>query len=441
MKTIKYPAKITKNYILKLSIPIFFSNLAIPLVGVVDTGLMGNLGSEKFLAATSIATSVITMIFWSFGFLRMGTTGLIAQALGKGDYREIVLTTLRNIAIATVIALILILLKDKILQFIDNFFQYSNETKILIESYISIRIFSAPAELIIYVLIGLYLGMQKTIISSLIVSFFSILNILLSAYLVLFLELNIYGVALGTVLSAYITVIISLIFSYFYIQRTFNIIPRFRKIFITKKIINLFNINIDIFIRTILLTFAFSWITYQSSLLGEDYVAVNSILMQFIIVSAFFLDAYAFSTEGVIGFSLGRKVKKSFLFAVTNSFQLSFVTALFISILYLFFFKSLVNLFTDLEYLRYLSYGFMFWIILIPPVASFCYQYDGIFIGASQTDAMRNSMILSVTLFIIFSLIFVKLLHNHGLWLSLLIFMVLRSLSLRFYFSRILKKF
>ena len=333
------------------------------------------------------------------------------------------------------------MLKDKILQFIDNFFQYSNETKILIESYISIRIFSAPAELIIYVLIGLYLGMQKTIISSLIVSFFSILNILLSAYLVLFLELNIYGVALGTVLSAYITVIISLIFSYFYIQRTFNIIPRFRKIFITKKIINLFNINIDIFIRTILLTFAFSWITYQSSLLGEDYVAVNSILMQFIIVSAFFLDAYAFSTEGVIGFSLGRKVKKSFLFAVTNSFQLSFVTALFISILYLFFFKSLVNLFTDLEYLRYLSYGFMFWIILIPPVASFCYQYDGIFIGASQTDAMRNSMILSVTLFIIFSLIFVKLLHNHGLWLSLLIFMVLRSLSLRFYFSRILKKF
>ena len=278
MKTIKYPAKITKNYILKLSIPVFFSNLAIPLVGVVDTGLMGNLGSEKFLAATGIATSVITMIFWSFGFLRMGTTGLVAQALGKGDYREIVLTTLRNIAIATVIALILILLKDKILQFIDNFFQYSNETKILIESYISIRIFSAPAELIIYVLIGLYLGMQKTIISSLIVSFFSILNILLSAYLVLFLELNIYGVALGTVLSAYITVIISLIFSYFYIQRTFNIIPRFRKIFITKKIINLFNINIDIFIRTILLTFAFSWITYQSSLLGEDYVAT---LLQF----------------------------------------------------------------------------------------------------------------------------------------------------------------
>ena len=193
MKTIKYPAKITKNYILKLSIPIFFSNLAIPLVGVIDTGLMGNLGSEKFLAATSIATSVITMIFWSFGFLRMGTTGLIAQALGKGDYREIVLTTLRNIAIATIIALILILLKDKILQFIDNFFQYSNETKILIESYISIRIFSAPAELIIYVLIGLYLGMQKTIISSLIVSFFSILNILLSVYLVIFLEFSLSG--------------------------------------------------------------------------------------------------------------------------------------------------------------------------------------------------------------------------------------------------------
>ena len=437
----KHPSKISTIYLLKLSIPIFFANLAVPLVGLVDIGLMGHLGSEKFLAAISISTAVISMIFWSFGFLRMGTVGLVAQALGRGDYREIAMTASRNIVLGLFFALVLIGLRDVIINFTNNFFETSEETQLLIKKYISVRILSAPAELIIYVLIGLYLGLQRTFTSSLLVTFFSITNIIFSAFFVVSMNLGIYGVALGTVLSAYLTVFIFLVNTYFFIKKNFNVIPRFNRILTAKKIFKLFTINFDLFIRTIFLTFAFLWIPYQGAKLGEDYLAVNSILIQFIMLASFFLDAYAFSTEGVVGFTIGRKIKKSFLQAVSNSFRLSFITSLLISISYLFFFKNIISALTDIDYLIFLTYGFAFWIILIPPIASFCYQFDGIFIGASQTSEIRNSMVVSVLLYILFSIYLIDNLGNHGLWLSLLFFMIIRSITLNFYFPKILRKF
>ena len=205
--------------------------------------------------------------------------------------------------------------------------------------------------------------------------------------------------------------------------------------------LKLLTINFDIFIRTAVLTFSFLWITYLGSKLGEDYLAVNAILMQFIILAAFFLDAYAFSTEGVIGFTIGRKNKKSFLSAVKNSMQLSFFTALIISIFYLIFFKQIINIITNIDILRFISYKHAIWIIIIPPIASFCYQLDGIFIGASQTKEMRNGMIVSVFSFIVLSIYLTKYFGNHGLWLSLLLFTLLRSLTLNYFFNKILKKF
>ena len=162
MNNNSYLANTSKQKIFLLSIPIFFSNLAIPLVGLVDTGLMGNLGQTKFLAATSISTSVITMIIWSFGFLRMGTVGIVSQLYGKSDYREIVRTIIRNLLLAFTISIIIILFRYYILDLINFFFITSDETKILIKTYISVRVFSIPAELIIYILVGFYLGIQKT---------------------------------------------------------------------------------------------------------------------------------------------------------------------------------------------------------------------------------------------------------------------------------------
>ena len=440
MNSRSFPANISKKHIFYLSIPVFFSNLAIPLVGMIDTGLMGNMGETKYLAAASIATSVMTMVIWSFGFLRMGTVGIVAQLYSKGDYREIVRTLVRNFIIAIVVALIIILFKPIIINLIKLFFTTSLETQNLINTYLSVRVFSIPAELITYILVGFYLGIQKTKISSFLIVMLSILNIIFSSFFVLSMDLNILGVALGTLVASNFTVIIFLLFTYRFIIQQFKILPNLNRIMVHSRILKLFNINLDIFIRTSVLTFSFLWITYLGSKLGEDYLAVNAILMQFIILAAFFLDAYAFSTEGVVGFTIGRKNKKSFLSVVKNSIELSFFTALLISVLYLIFFKSIINIITDVEILRFISYKHFIWIIVIPPIASFCYQLDGIFIGASQTKEMRNAMIISVASFILISIYLTKHFGNHGLWLSLLIFMILRSLSLNYFFNKILKK-
>ena len=441
MKLVKYSTKFSKKQIILLSIPVFFSNLAIPLVGIVDTGLMGNLGETKYLAATSIATSVMTMVIWSFGFLRMGTVGIVSQAYGKGDYREIVRTLLRNFVIAMVIALVIIILKPLIDISIQHFFITSAETQKLIKTYLNVRVFSVPAELVIYILVGFYLGVQKTKISSLMIVTLSILNIVFSSILVLSYNLDIFGVALGTLFASSITVIIFTFFTYNFIIKKFKLIPRFEKIVVKSKLLKLFNINLDIFIRTLFVTFSFLWVTYLGSKLGEDYLAVNTILMQFIVLAAFFLDAYAFSTEGIVGFTIGRKVKNSFLSIVKNSIQISFLTALIVSFVYIIFFKQIINILTDIEILRFISYKHFLWVIIIPPAASFCYQLDGIFIGASQTREMRNAMIISVISFIVISVYLTKYFGNHGLWFSLLCFMILRSLTLKFYFNKILRKF
>ena len=433
--------KTSKLYLFKLSIPFLFSNIAIPFTGLVDTGLMGHLNNVKFLAAISIAASVMTMIFWSFGFLRMGTVGIVAQELGRKNYNEIVLVFVRNLILALFIGIILIFFKESLLSLIEHFFKTSEETQNLINKYISIRILSAPAELIIYVLTGLYLGLQKTHVASIMISFFCFGNAILSSIFVIHLDLEIFGVAAGTTIAAYSTIIIFLTISYFQLKNKLNISLTYKKIFNTKKLFNLFNINFDIFIRTILLTFSFLWVTYQGSKLGENYLAINTLLMQFIMFASFFLDAYAFSTEAVIGYTIGRRVKKSFLEVVTNSFQLSIFSGLVISLIYLFTFRFIINELTDLDYLRFLTFSYILWIIIIPPIASICYQFDGIFIGASQTAEMRNGMIVSVVLFIISSHFLVNNFGNHGLWLSLLFFMIIRSVTLNYYFNRILKKF
>tara|TARA_B100000963_G_scaffold361183_1_gene395327 strand:- start:1711 stop:3036 length:1326 start_codon:yes stop_codon:yes gene_type:complete len=441
MDLIKSSTKFSKKQIILLSIPVFFSNLAIPLVGLVDTGLMGNLGETKYLAATSIATSVMTMVIWSFGFLRMGTVGIVSQAYGRSDYRDIVKTLLRNLIIALIVAFVIIIFTPIIKFIISHFFSPSKDTVILINTYLNVRVFSVPAELIIYILVGFYLGIQKTKISSLLIIILSILNIVFSSILVLSFDLKVLGVALGTLISSYTTLIIFLLITYNYIVKRFKIIPRFENLIVKSKLIKLVEINFNIFIRTLFLTFAFLWVTYLGSKIGEDYLAVNTILMQFVILASFFLDAYAFSSEGVAGYAVGRRNKKSFLMVVKNSIQLSFFTAIIISFIFLIFFKEIIYIITDIEILRFISFKHILWVILIPPVACFCYQLDGIFIGASQTKDIRNAMIISVVSYIAISIFLTRYLGNHGIWFSLLLFMIFRSLTLLYYFKNILKKF
>ena len=429
------------KYILKLSIPIFFANLAIPLVGIIDTSLMGNLEELSYLSATSIAANLFSMIFWSFGFLRMGTVGMVSNALGQNNFNEITNILLRNLLFVVCLSLTLIILQNLILSLSLKIFSLSNDTSDLFKQYFKIRIYSAPGELTIYIITGLFVGLQKTKISSLTVGIFSILNIIFSIIFVTKYDLNIKGVAYGTLISAAITSLIFLIYTFRYLNKISIINIDIQKLLNLKRIKEIFNINFNIFIRTVLLTFSFLWFTYLGSQIGEKFVAANAILINLVFLSAFILDAYAFSTEGIVGYSLGRKDLRLFKSIVKNSFILSSITGLMISILYLIIHEKIIFLMTDIYSIRVLSLDYSIWLILIPFISSFCFQFDGIFIGASQTKELKNAMIFSVFLYLIISSILVDYFSNTGIWISLCIFMVLRALSLFYYLDRIYLRF
>jgi len=429
------------QYILKLSIPIFFANLAIPMVGIIDTALMGNLGSLSYLSATSVAANLFSMIFWSFGFLRMGTVGMVSQANGRNDYSEILNIVVRNLLFVLAISITIILLQNLILSLSLKIFDLSEATRNLYEQYFKIRVYSAPGELTLYIITGLFVGLQKTKTSSLAVGFFSILNILLSIVLVTKFDLNIKGVAYGTLFSALITSIIFLIYMFWYLSKYTKITINFAQIFNLIKIKNIFNINLNIFIRTILLTFSFLWFTYLGTQIGEDFVAANAILINLVFLSAFILDAYAFSTEGIVGYSLGKKDLNLFKNIVKNSFILSSISGLIISIIFFFTNNLVINLMSDIDEIRKLSSSYALWLIILPVISSFCYQFDGIFIGASQTKELRNAMIFSVFSYLLISILLIKFLFNTGIWISLCIFMILRAISLFYYLDKIYLRF
>ena len=441
MKLAKYSTKFSKKQIILLSIPVFFSNLAIPMVGIVDTGLMGNLGETKYLAATSIATSVMTMVIWSFGFLRMGTVGMVSQANGRNDYSEILNIVIRNLLFVTFISIIIILLQNFILNLSLKVFDLSEITRDIYKQYFRIRVYSAPGELTLYIITGLFIGLQKTKTSSFAVGFFSILNILISIVLVTIFNLNIKGVAYGTLFSALITSTIFLIYAFFYLSKYTKIKINFEKILNLKKIKDIFNINLNIFIRTVLVTFSFLWFTYLGSQIGEDYIAANAILINLVFLSAFILDAYAFSTEGMVGYSLGKNDINLFKKIVKNSFILSSITGLIISIIYFLINKFAIQLMSNIEVIKSLSSSYAVWLIIMPLISSFCYQFDGIFIGVSQTKELRNAMIFSVFSYVVISLILADLLGNTGIWISLCLFMILRALSLYYYLDKIYLRF
>jgi MATE family multidrug resistance protein len=337
--------------------------------------------------------------------------------------------------------LILILLQSYIFNLSVGIFSLSDTTRQFYQDYFKIRIYSAPGELTLYIITGLFVGLQKTKISSLAVGLFSISNIILSIILVSKFNLNIKGVAYGTLISALSISTIFLAYTFWYLNKMSKINIDVSKLIDLSKLKKIFDINLNIFIRTTLLTFSFLWFTYLGSQIGEDYIAANAILINLVFLSAFILDAYAFSTEGMVGYSLGKRDIGLFKKIVRNSFILSALTGLIISIIYFFINEYVIELMSDIETIRNLSSSYVVWLIIMPLISSFCYQFDGIFIGASQTKELRNAMIFSVFSYLILSLILTEVMGNNGIWISLCIFMILRALSLFYYLDRIYLRF
>ncbi|MDC3130980.1 MATE family efflux transporter [Pelagibacteraceae bacterium] len=426
--------------IFKLSIPIFFANLVIPFVAIVDTGLMGNLDNASYLVATSIAASVFSILFGSFGFLRSGTVGMVAQADGSNDYQEVLNIFLRNIAFVIIISLLLILLQSYIFQISLSVFELSSDTKRYFKYYFNLRIYSTFGELTIFVITGLFIGLQKTKTSSIIVGFYSIANIIFSLVFVLYFNLNVFGVALGTLVASTLTTIIFLFYTFFALSKITKLEFSTNKILDPRKVKTIFNINLNIFIRSLLLAFAFLYFTYLGNSISEETVAANTILLNFIMLSAYVLDAYAFSTEGIVGYSIGSKNRHLLNDVIKNSFILSTATGLIICAIFFFSKNYYIITMTDLPNIREISFSYSYWIIIIPFAASFCFQFDGIFVGASQTTELRNAMIVSVAIYIVVSFFLIESFENTGLWLSLCLFFIARALTLFVYMPRIYRR-
>ena len=426
--------------IFKLSIPIFFANLVIPFVAIVDTGLMGNLDNASYLVATSIAASIFSILFGSFGFLRSGTVGMISQADGSNDYEEIINIFLRNIIFVVIISSFLVIFQAYIYKISLSIFELSEETKIYFKDYFTLRIYSSFGELTIFVITGLFIGLQKTKTSSLVVGFYSVANIIFSLIFVLYYDLNVLGVALGTLVASTLSTIIFLFYTFYALSKITNLEFNTKKIFNFNKVKNIFNINLNIFIRSILLAFSFVYFTYLGNSISEQTVAANTILLNFIMLSAYILDAYAFSTEGIVGYSIGSKNLKLLKDVIKNSFILNTVTGLVICLIVFLSKNYYIMLMTDLSAIREISFSYSYWAIIIPFAASFCFLFDGIFIGASQTRELRNAMIVSVAIYIAASFFLIASFGNTGLWLSLCIFFIARALTLFSYMGRIYQR-
>ena len=401
---------------------------------------MGNLGNASYLTAVSIASSVFSMIFWSFGFLRMGTVGMVAQAHGSDQYKEIVNLVLRNIAFVVLISLLLILFQNFIFTISLQIFDLSSDTTTSFQEYFNIRIYSSFGELTIYVITGLFIGLQKTKISSIVVGFFSITNIIFSLFFVLYFNMNVEGVAYGTLVASTVTTIIFLFYTFHYLSKMTSLEINVQDVFNVKKIQSIFNINFNIFIRTILLTFSFLYFTYLGNSISEDVVAANTILLNLTMLSAFILDAYAFSTEGVVGYSIGAKDKKLLKSVIKNSFILSATSSLIICVIFLIGKNSFIEMMTDIPDIREISFAYSNWVVIIPFISSFCFQFDGIFVGASQTKELRNAMIISVGIYVLSSFYLLANFGNTGLWISLCIFFIIRALTLFLYLGKIIAK-
>jgi MATE family multidrug resistance protein len=419
-----------------LAFPIILSNVTVPLVGAVDTAVMGRLDEPEYIGAVALGASVFSLLFWVFGFLRMGTSGFVAQSFGANDPLEIQRVLLRSLMIALVIGCCLILLQRPLLQMCLMLFDGGERLDDLTATYYSIRIWSAPATLSMYVLLGTLIGLQKTGSVFLTQCFLNLLNVVLDIYLVSVLHWGISGVAVASVISEYAALAFAV-----YLLRT-QIVAALRNItgkvlFDTTALIRLATHNSNIFVRTLLLVLSFFFFNSTSTRLGAGILAANAILIQLLHICAYALDGFAHSSETLAGSAWGQRSRNQYRQAIIASSIQSLTIAALMSALVYFYGSDMVALFTTQQAVLDTAAIYLPWLVALPLISVWCYQLDGIFIGTTHTSEMRNAMIISALFFFVAATILVRLLGNHGLWLSFTGFMLFRGITLYFYLPRI----
>ena len=427
-------SNITHKRILAISIPIILSNVTIPLLGVVDTAVIGQLGKVAPIGAVGIGALIISAIYWIFGFLRMGTTGLTAQAVGKKDNQEIIALLSRTLLIGITAGLVLILINDFIFWGSFKVSPASEEVENLAYSYMKIRIYSAPAAISIFGILGWLIAQERTRMVLLLQLWMNGSNILLDFLFVIGFNWGVEGVALATVFAE-----VSSFFLGIFICRSAFIGSAWRSFHLVlnkAKISKMAVVNFDILIRSMFLQAAFILFMFLSSDINDEILAINQILLQFLSISAYALDGFAFSAEALIGQAFGAKSVKSLRKVSIFATFWAFLAAIVLTLCFYFGSDFLIVLMTSSEELRENAQVFVYWVIVAPILAAPAFILDGIFIGATRTKDMRNCMIISFGIYCLVVWLLYEPFGNQGLWAALMVMFIVRAVTLFFqYFS------
>lgn len=413
----------------QLALPMIISNISTPLLGLVDTAVMGHLPTADYLGGVALGSLIFSFIYWGFGSLRMGTTGLSAQAFGNKNEVEIQAILIRAAVFAIAIAALIILLQQLIAWLSFQLLNSSAVIESLAQAYFYIRIWTAPATLMNYVLSGWFLGLQNVRNPLIMVLVTNFSNIVLDVYLVVYLNMDIAGVALATVFAEYIGLLVGLILlrgelkNY---QRQWH----WPVIFNLDKFKAMFKLNNHIFIRNLSLIFAFAFFTAQGARLGAIILAANTVLMNFQMFMAYALDGFAHAAEALVGRAIGAKDKVLFRQVVLTTGIWSCCFAVIFSVLYILTGQQIINLLTDLQQVRQTAYQYLPWLVTLPLISVSCFVFDGVYIGATWSRQMRDSMLFSLLLVYMPVWYYSQPLGNHGLWLTMTAFMLARGVSM-----------
>ena len=420
----------------QLSWPTILSNLTVPMLGAVDTAVMGHLPDPAYIGGVAIGAMIFSFLYWGFGFLRMGTTGFVAQAHGRGDGDEIRAVLARAILIGAIAALALLILQHPLRLGALELLDAAPDVERLAQSYFNTRIWGAPATLANYAILGWMLGMQFARAALLIQIVINGLNAALDIWFVVDLGWGIEGVALATALAQYTGAILGLGLIAFRLRHVEGIWDRVR-IFDLAELTSLFRVSRDIFIRTLAMIFAWSLLTWSGARRGTNVLAANALLMNFQSFLAHGLDGFAHATSALVGEAVGTRNRRLLRDTVIAATFMAAGVAIAYALVYAVFGAHLLALLTDIEPLREFAGSFLPWMTLSPLLSVWSYQLDGIFIGATRAGEMRNAMLVSVALYTVAVFTLPTYFGNHGLWASVMLFMVLRALTLAVFYPRV----
>ena len=429
---------INRRNIWSLSWPLIIANFTIPLVGLTDTIIMGHMPNSLYIAAIALGGIVFNFMYAGLNFLRMGTTGIVSQNLGSKDFEEVFLSLVRPLLIAFSIGCILFISKELLYDLSIYFLTPSNELQSFYKEYLFVRMIGLPAGLLNIVFLGWFFGMQKT--KSVMAQLVSInlVNVVSSIYLAVFLDLGIYGVALGSVLAQFTGLILSVIIFMIYFNKLNFTIFKLNKLFNFQSFKKLFSISKNLFFRTMLLVAVQAYLIKKAGLIGVDELATIEILLVIFGLSSYSLDAFAHTAEATVGVSIGSKNKSNIFKSIKTTTEFALLFSIIIGIIYYFFSHNIISLFTDIQILRNLTIELWSLVIITPFISMLAFQLDGIFIGATLAKEMRNCIIFSSLIFYLIVEFFIAdNLNLKDLYSCFLLFLILRGVFLTFYLKRV----